>query len=237
LDKKISALIFDLDGTLYDIKGFARRLVFARPGEAAVILAERRTRKGLSGCDYGSAGVYYREFFSRMSRLIRKPPEDLRAWYFDRYMPRMGRIIRKYCRLRPGAAELFAGLARGSFPVAVYSDYPQTAERLAALSPELPAAGVKLYGPEHFGAQKPAVRPFLTIAADLGAAPEETLVIGDRDGADGAGAAAAGMAYIGIGNRKQQKKSPYSVMAWEACLAQLREHRDLQKILNPWGNP
>jgi FMN phosphatase YigB (HAD superfamily) len=58
-------------------------------------------------------------------------------------------------------------------------------------------------------------------------------VIGDRDGTDGAGAAAAGMAYIGIGNRRKQKKSPYSIMSWEACIALLRGHPDFQKITQP----
>jgi FMN phosphatase YigB (HAD superfamily) len=77
----------------------------------------------------------------------------------------------------------------------VYSDYPQTGDRLRAIGLDPPS---RVYGPEDFGAQKPAPRPFLSIAADLGAAPAAVLVAGDRDDTDGAGAAAAGMQYARI---------------------------------------
>jgi FMN phosphatase YigB (HAD superfamily) len=216
---KAGALIFDLDGTLFDVRGFGRRLVFARPGDALVILAERRIRKGLAGCDFGSPDAYYEEFFSRMSRTSRLAPERLRAWYFDRYMPRMCGLLKKHYRPRPGAAGLFEGLTRSGFPFAVYSDYPWGRERLSALGLE----GGKPYGPEVFGAQKPAVRPFLSIAEALNTPPDRTLVIGDRDDTDGAGAAAAGMGYIGIGNHKRRKGTAFPSLSWERCAALLRE--------------
>jgi FMN phosphatase YigB (HAD superfamily) len=217
---EIHALIFDLDGTLYDTRGFARRLVLARPQEGFLMLAERRIRKGLAGADYDSAGAYYGEFFSRMSRAAGRSAEGLRNWYFDRYIPLMCGILKNYYRPRPGTAELFEWLAVGGFPFAVYSDYPRTAERLSALGLD-PVLGAKLYGPEDFGAQKPAARPFLSIARDLGVPPDCTLVVGDRDDTDGAGAAAAGMAYIGIINHTKRGHSPS--VSWETVNALLRE--------------
>jgi FMN phosphatase YigB (HAD superfamily) len=224
LIEKAQAFIFDLDGTLFDLQGFARRLVFSRPGEAFVILAERRTRRSLRGCDFGSPEAYYREFFSRMSRLSPGSPETLRAWYFDRYMPRMCGLLKKHYLPRPGAVELFNYLTQASFPFAVYSDYPLAAERLSALGLE----GGKPYGPEFFGAQKPAVRPFLSIAGDLGSPPDRTLVIGDRDDTDGAGARAAGMGYIHIGDPKKRKKSASPSLSWQVCTLLLRERLRLE---------
>jgi HAD superfamily hydrolase (TIGR01549 family) len=159
-------------------------------------LAERRTRKSLAGCDYGSAGIYYMEFFSRMAEMTGRPAEWLWAWYFDHYLPRMARILKKYYQPRPGMSALFSRLAKSSVPFAVYSDYPETAERLSFLG--LSPTHGRLYGPEHFGAQKPAARPFITIAGELGVAPGHTLVVGDREDTDGAGAAAAGMGYIRV---------------------------------------
>jgi FMN phosphatase YigB (HAD superfamily) len=182
--------------------------------------AERRIRKGLAGADYGSAGAYYGEFFSRMSRAAGKSAEGLRSWYFDRYIPLMCGVLKNHYRPRPGTAELFERLAAGAVPFAVYSDYPRTAERLSALGLG-PVCKGKLYGPEDFGAQKPAARPFLSIARDLGVPPDHTLVAGDRDDTDGAGAAAAGMAYIGIVNRNKQGPSPS--VSWETFGALLRE--------------
>jgi FMN phosphatase YigB (HAD superfamily) len=44
-------------------------------------------------------------------------------------------------------------------------------------------------------------------------------VIGDRDDTDGAGAAAAGMDYIGILNRKRPGASPS--LRWESLVALL----------------
>jgi FMN phosphatase YigB (HAD superfamily) len=218
----VQGFIFDLDGTLFESRSFARRLVLARPGEALVSLAEYRTRKTLYGCDYGSAEAYYEEFFSRMSRRIPERPEKLRAWFFDRYMPRICGILKDHYRLRPGTGGLFEDLSRASFPFAVYSDYPLAQERLAALGLE-PGHGGRLYGPEHFGAQKPAVRPFLSIARDLKVPPDRTLVIGDREDTDGTGAAAAGMAYIGIRNHRDQRISAFPLLRWELCVTLLRE--------------
>ncbi|MDR2629721.1 MAG: HAD family hydrolase [Spirochaetaceae bacterium] len=216
------AFIFDLDGTLYDTHGFARRLVLTRPLEGFLMLAERRIRKELAGGDYLSVGAYYGEFFSRMAHLTGKPAETLQSWYFDRYIPLMCGVLKKYYRPRPGAAELFKQLTQRVVPFAVYSDYPRTAERLSCLGLD-PASGAKLYGPEHFGAQKPAARPFLLIAQDLGLKPDRILVIGDRDDTDGAGAAAAGMAYIGVKNHKKQSPS----LNWETLIALFREQLHL----------
>jgi FMN phosphatase YigB (HAD superfamily) len=193
------------------------------------MLAERRIRKELVGNDYLAVGTYYGEFFSRMAQLTGKPKKKLQSWYFDRYMPLMCGILRKHYRSRPGTAELFAYLAQGSFPFAVYSDYPRTAERLSCLGLD-PASGAKLYGPEHFGAQKPAVRPFLLIAQDLGLPPDRILVIGDRCDTDGAGAAAAGMAYINI---KNHTKGVSSALSWETLVALFREQLELPPAAGP----
>ncbi|GHU55617.1 hypothetical protein FACS189442_3410 [Spirochaetia bacterium] len=191
----VRAFIFDFDGTLYNSSGIALRLIAQRPLEAFILLAERKAHASLAGCDYGEAEAYYQEFFSLLSRRLHKPVRVLRSWYFDEYMPRMCRVLKKLFRLRPGCVELFEELAR-SKQFAVYSDYPQTTERLKALGLNLDTH--LLFGPENFGAQKPAPRPFLAIAESLGVPPEEILVIGDRDDTDGAGAAAAGMGFVKV---------------------------------------
>jgi FMN phosphatase YigB (HAD superfamily) len=219
--REAGAFIFDLDGTLYDIGGLARHLVLARPADAFLVLAERKTRKALAGCDYGNAEAWEGEFFSRMSRIAKRPAAMLRAWYFDRYMPRFCDILKRRFRPRPGAAELLRALADAAFPFAVYSDYPLVAERLAALG--LDAA--RVYGPGYFGAQKPAARPFLTIAGELGVPPERVLVIGDRAGTDGAGAAAAGMAYVQTGSCRGPASLDWGPLA---ALLRARTAADIQ---------
>ncbi|MDR3247874.1 MAG: HAD family hydrolase [Treponema sp.] len=200
--ENIRGIIFDFDGTLYDSKNIALRLIAARPFDILLIRAERQARKNFEGRDYGSPEAYYREYFAEMSRITRCSAAFLRSWYFEKYMPLMIRVLKRFYPCRPGAAELFRSLAKGKnflgkkIPFALYSDYPKTPERLRAVGLDL--EGGLCYGPEEFGAQKPAPRPFLAIAAALGCAPADVLVIGDRDATDGAGAAAAGMRYINI---------------------------------------
>jgi hypothetical protein len=73
-----------------------------------------------------------------------------------------------------------------------------------------PGPRVRLYGPESFGAQKPAPGPFRIIAGDLGVSPGETLVIGDREDTDGVGALAAGMSFFRLddGRRRYFRLDP-----------------------------
>jgi FMN phosphatase YigB (HAD superfamily) len=212
LGEEYGAFIFDFDGTLYNARFMAPLLVAALPFEIPLIRAERRTRKLFRGRDFGNAAAYWDAFFEEMASSLyggnarRKKNIDLRAWYFERYIPAMTDVLRRHYSARKGAAELF-GSARGSargtalrtalrVPFAIYSDYPQTSERLRAIGLDIPNELV--YGPENFGAQKPAPRPFLAIADALGCAASHVCVVGDKDETDGEGAAAAGMRFFKI---------------------------------------
>ncbi|MDR1024674.1 MAG: HAD hydrolase-like protein [Treponema sp.] len=196
-------LIFDLDGTLFNTKNIALHLILSRPLDAFLVRAERSIRKLFAGRVYDSAESYYRAFFGELSKQTRCSASSARQWYFETYIPLMVHILNRHYHPRPGTAELLAALNSGhnrqgkKIPFAVYSDYPMTAERFRALGLEAGPLG-KLYGPEDFGAQKPAAAPFLRIARELGCAPQNILVAGDRDDTDGAGAAAAGMNYFKI---------------------------------------
>ncbi|GHV60716.1 hypothetical protein AGMMS49587_03000 [Spirochaetia bacterium] len=206
----VRGFIFDVDGTLYDSRRIHRRVFFARPLDVCLLLADRRARKSLIGADYGDAETYYREFFSLMSRAVRKSESFVRKWYFDAFMSRMCRILKERYRPRPGCIELLETLTRKGIKFTIYSDYPLAAARLRALG--LNVEDSRIYGPDIFGAQKPAARPFLSIAEDMGITPGEILVVGDRDDTDGAGAAAAGMGYIRI---KTGKKQASPAIRWE----------------------
>jgi FMN phosphatase YigB (HAD superfamily) len=136
-----------------------------------------------------------------MSLYTRKTESFLQDWYFHEYIPRMCAVLSKYYCVRPGVLELFHKLKNANINYAVYSDYPETQARLNAIGIDSADCG-KVYGPESFGAQKPAPRPFITIAQDMGSRPEESLVIGDREDTDGAGARSAGMQFLLIRKRE-----------------------------------
>jgi len=192
----IKGIIFDFDGTLFDNTRIPLYLIAAWPFDLHRIWQERLIRKRLAGCDYASPEEYYNAFFAALGKACFCSPLRIRDWYFNRYMPRMIRVLKKHYQHRPGARELFQKFDVSGIPrVAVYSDYPFLKERLEALGLS-PGPGIPLYGPESFGAQKPAARPFLRIAEDLGVTPEEILVVGDREETDGLGASGAGMNFF-----------------------------------------
>jgi FMN phosphatase YigB (HAD superfamily) len=200
---EVAAIIFDLDGTLFDLKNIALHLILGRPFDMFLMREERRVRKLFAGRVYDSAEFYYSAFFEELSKRTGRSASSARRWYFEAYIPLMVRVLKRHYRPRPGAAELLEALNSGrnrwgkKMPFAVYSDYPMTAERFSALGLEPGPLG-RIYGPEDFGAQKPAASPFLRIAGDLGFPPRNILAAGDRDDTDGAGAAAAGMGYFKI---------------------------------------
>jgi FMN phosphatase YigB (HAD superfamily) len=224
-------IIFDFDGTLFDNAFIPFWLIAACPPDILRVLRERLIRKRFAGRDYSSPENYYRAFFAAYGKACRCPPLRMRDWYFNRYMPRMIRVLKRNYKPRPGVVELFRHFdVPQALRVAVYSDYPLLKERLEALGLS-PGPGILLYGPESFGAQKPAARPFLRIAGDLGAAPEEVLVIGDRKETDGLGALNAGMRFFFLDPCRQpvkeESRSPSPAMhagAWDDLVKLLLEN-------------
>jgi len=220
--RNIRGIIFDFDGTLFDNVLIPFYLIAAYPPDWLRIWRERLVRKDFTGRDYSSPQEYYRAFFATFGKACSRSPERIRNWYFNRYMPRMIRVLKKHYKPRPGVSEVFrlfdnsennktAGSPRPNVPkAAVYSDYPFLKERLEALGLP-PGPGIRLYGPESFGAQKPAVRPFRVIAGDLGVESGEVLVIGDRENTDGLGAFKAGMHFFCLetGRKRYFRLDPY----------------------------
>ncbi|MDL2228738.1 HAD family hydrolase [Treponema sp. OttesenSCG-928-L16] len=229
----IKAIIFDLDGTLYDSSALPVRLVMARPLEMFLMRAERVVRSQLKGMDLKSPDAFYNEFLSRLSVRTGKNEKELRSWYFTKYMPLMLDVLKKYYHAYSGVLHLFDLLRESDISFAVYSDYPNTAARLEALGLNPSLCG-SLYSPEDFGALKPAERPFRLIAADLEASCDETLVIGDRDDTDGAGARSCGMPFLQVKTRKNRTKKKHlnELYTWDSVCTMLAEHAAKKKLLS-----
>lgn len=196
----IQAVIFDFDGTLYDFAHLPRNLILARPLDLFLMKAERVARREFKGRDLGAADVLLSEFTRRMSELSGKPSGQIREWYTRRYLQTMIRVLAKKYRARSGTAELFAQLHEKGIKIAVFSDYPCVRERMEAvgLGSEVQALCGAICSAQEKGALKPAPRPFLEIAAELGAEPRHCLVVGDRADTDGEGAHLSGMQFTQI---------------------------------------
>jgi len=190
------AVIFDLDGTLYDKTGLPRRLIISQIPYMGVGLlsAERKARKTLMGKEFPDAGAFYEAFF----REIAGGRDSVRVprWYNDYYMTAMVRILTRHYTAFPWVERLIFTLKTKGIKVALLSDYGKVEEKLFALglSPDLFDGGV--YAAPEIGGLKPCPTPFLTVARSMGVSPSDIVFVGDREDTDGDGARAAGMTFI-----------------------------------------
>lgn len=214
----IKAVVFDLDGTLYNFKGLPLRLMWALPTDFSRIANDRSIRKKLKGCDFGTPEAYKEEYAKRMAKKTALKPADALNWYSNRYIGTMCFLLKKYYSARPQLTEVFQMLHSKGIKIAVFSDYPRVKQRVRALdfSDEAMESISGIYSAEDFGSQKPALRPFMEIAQQLGVIPESCLVVGDRDDTDGDGARKAGMSFIQIETHKTKVLEPnHPVWSWE----------------------
>ena len=214
----VKAVIFDLDGTLYNFKWMPLRLIWSLPTDFFRIKADRDVRRKLKGCDYGTPDAYKAEYSRRMSKMLNFKQEDALNWYSNRYMGTMCFLLKRYYSKRQKLAEVFEELHKRGIKIAVFSDYPRVRQRIRALdfSDETISQISGIYSAEDFGSQKPAVRPFLEIAQHLEVEPEKCLVIGDRDDTDGDGARQTNMEFIQIETHKTKiKEANHPVWSWE----------------------
>lgn len=187
----IRAVIYDLDGTLYDKSRLAFRLIVRESLRLRIGMLgrERKARKALAGREFPDEKAFYDAFYALLS-----PNRNRAERWYRHYLNDMTAILRRHYRLRDGVLPELDAWARKGIPVAVLSDYGAVREKLTALGFPVGKAAVLLDAPAG-GGLKPCPRAFLLIAERLGVPPEQCLVIGDRADTDGAGAAAAGMQF------------------------------------------
>lgn len=194
----VRAVVFDLDGTLYDQRRLRLRMLaelalhcLAHPGDAGVmrrLQVFRRERERLA--EEEAAGIGSAQY-RRPAELLGVPPErieaDVRRWFEERPLRHL-----RGCRF-PGVAELFARLRSAGRPIAVLSDYP-AAQKLAALELE---ADLSVSAAEPaVDRLKPHPAGLLHILERLELEPSALLVIGDRDERDGECARRIGASYL-----------------------------------------
>lgn len=195
----MKTLIFDLDGTLYDKSGLARRLVWAqvRRGKLSLLRREREVRKLLRGKNFGSEEAFYKAFFKRFPH-----PERARRWYFEEYMPDMVAILRKHYRIAPWVENQMLELRTNGRKIAVFSDYGFVQKKLEAIGFRLSWADYLFEAPA-LGGLKPCKASFGRICQEMGMQPSDCLMVGDRDDTDGKGARAVGMAFTLVKNAER----------------------------------
>jgi phosphoglycolate phosphatase/putative hydrolase of the HAD superfamily len=204
--RRVRAVLFDLDGTLYrqrPVRGLMAlelaALAFSRPLQAPVswrVLSEfRRAQETLrrQDSDRGAAGQL-EITAQRTGRTVEQVEEIVTEWMMERPLKYLLR-----CRA-DGLLPLLDFLNQRVIKVGVLSDYPAEM-KLKALGVGGRFSLVLSASDPDVGAFKPHPRGFLAAAARWQVDASEVLVVGDRPDADAAGASAAGMPCVIIGAR------------------------------------
>ncbi len=195
----VRTVILDLDGTLYDKRGLAQRMVGRLWWCLPLLAAERLARRNIHYVRYTSKEEFFDAFFTYMSRGHWWSKSIAEVWYNTVYMPAMVRLIKRYHTTRPEVMELIAEAKEQGLQLAIYSDYGCVEEKLEALGVDPAQFDVLVSAPE-LGALKPSETCARDVMEMLGAKPETTLFVGDRDDKDGASARAVGARFLRIEN-------------------------------------
>jgi FMN phosphatase YigB (HAD superfamily) len=204
-DRRIRAVLFDLDGTLYrqapmrslmalelltlPMSGGARALRSWR-----ALRAYRRAQEQLRSADApGPAAAAQLAAAARRSGL---PVEEVQRLVDEWLLVRPLKYL-PLCRAK-GLTRLVDLLAGAGVPAGVLSDYPAES-KLRALGLSGRFSPVLWTGAPEVAALKPSPRGFLLACRSWRLAPGEVLFVGDRPDVDAAGASAAGMPCVIIG--------------------------------------
>jgi len=192
----ITAVGFDLDGTLYPNHRFWVRLLPFLARGAPLLLSMGKARDKLRAG--GHDGHFYSVQAELASRHLKRPADEVRE-LIDEKIYRGWEPI--FSRVRPyrGVREEVLALKAAGIKVGILSDFP-IGNKLDRLG--LGGIWDALVCSEEVGKLKPAPEPFLALAAALSADPADMAYVGNSERYDVAGSAAVGMRPVLIAQRK-----------------------------------
>ena len=190
----IKAVIFDLDGTLYESRHLALRLIFGDLRHALILKEERKARHQIMGRFYeGGAEECYNALFDAIAARKGISREKVSRWFWNSYMPLQAKVLKKYYKPVEGLKTVMESYRAQGCKLAVLSDYGFVNQKLRALGIDPDGFDLLMEAPQ-LGGLKPCSETFLKACSLLGVEPKEALMIGDRDDTDG-GAVQVGMQF------------------------------------------
>lgn len=199
----VETVIFDLDGTLYDKTGLARRMIRRLWWCLPLLAEERLARRNAHYVQFASEDEFYGFFFKTMARRHWWTAGMAASWYHTVYMPAMIRLIKRYCYPREELMELVLEAKKRGLKVAIYSDYGSVKDKLEALGIDPGLFDLLIAAPQ-LGALKPSEPCARRVLELLEAKPETTLFVGDRDDKDGQSARNVGAKWLIIANKNKK---------------------------------
>lgn len=194
ISKDIRTVVFDLDGTLYDKRGLAARVVSRLWWCLPLLASERLARRTMHYVQFASQEEFFGYFFATMARGHWWGPRIASVWYNTVYLPTMVRLIAKYHPARPEMVAALKECRERGLKTAIYSDYGGVEDKLKALGIDASQFDVLVAAPE-LGALKPSEHCARRLLEMLEADPKTTLFVGDRDEKDGVSARNVGAQF------------------------------------------
>lgn len=203
----IRGIIFDLDGTLYQMRWFMRPLLACKLIPHLARLSRFLKERGrFAGVQMGSRENLLNSIALAVSKKEKCNPEEIYNWILNSFYPAFISIMPFLKNSRPGIEETMTSLRNGGLRLGVLSDYDHVSKRLEHLQIN-PSLFDITTSSEASGALKPCSQPFLDIADQWNISPENIMVIGDRDDTDGQAARDAGMRFIQITDSAQKSEA------------------------------
>jgi beta-phosphoglucomutase-like phosphatase (HAD superfamily) len=209
------AVIFDVDGTLYDQRKLRLCMVWEiftcvlrQPGRIAELRILRHFRRMREKHAAEAASHLESRQYAWAAQAAGVSPEKVRevvkGWIFERPLAYL-----RSCRY-PGAQALFSQLQWQGIPIGVFSDYPAQ-DKLQTLG--LTAQVVVSATCAEVNRLKPDPTGLLVAAAKLGVPAPECLFIGDQEAKDGECARRASMPYLTLASRRKNRQL-HELAAW-----------------------
>lgn len=199
ISKDIRTVIFDLDGTLYDKRGLAGRMVRHLWWCLPLLAAERLARKKMHTVQFATEEEFFAHFFQTMSLGHWWGISIAEKWYKHVYLPAMVRQIGRSCPRREEVIRLIEQCRARGLKTAIYSDYGSVTDKLQVLGIDPKQFDLLVSAPE-LGALKPCQACAEEVLRRLNATPQTTLFVGDRDDKDGEAARRVGARFLLIEN-------------------------------------
>jgi len=221
----ITAVAFDLDGTLYPNYRLYVRLTPLLLRHWRLMIAFGMARNHIRKEQEESPSSFRDDFYDYQARLtaerLNAPPERIREslerLVYEGFVPHFLKI-----KTFPHVGELLAELKAAGLKLGLMSDF-RPEEKLKNLG--IAGGWDAVLCSEKTGALKPAVRPFARLAEELECPPEQVLYVGNSYRYDVLGAARVGMKTALITGAGRQKK------AFSAANFTFRNYRQLRDFV------
>jgi HAD superfamily hydrolase (TIGR01549 family) len=208
---RLTAIVFDVDGTLYQQRPLRRAMLIRLVGAALrnpvsgvatlrALSAYRRAQELLRGAqvDGALADVHLRLACERSGQREDVVAKIVARWMEQEPLTLLDRFV------EPALPALLSTARKRGLRLGVFSDYPAVAKLAAMQLTEFFDVVVTAQDAE-VNRFKPHPGGLVEALRRLGALPERALYVGDRHDVDGAAARAAGVPHVIIGARRNAR--------------------------------